>query len=214
MLTRRDWMKSTALFSLAAAGSASVPLAIRGDEQGTGNPERSSDGSGQPSKDAIDIGSRRELFVDGLLVDKLDGVRLKLHQPQPAGVAVKYDGPADERFCFYTTIIKDGDSYRMYYRGHPGSDWTKSVTCYAESRDGIKWIKPYLGLVEVNGTRENNAILPTGEAFGPFIDGRPVSHTSWGSSRRLISYTKTQSCANGGARANWFPIARTSIPIR
>jgi hypothetical protein len=121
----------------------------------------------------IDIGWRRELFVDGLLVDKLDGVRLKLHEPQPAEVAVKYDGPADERFCFYTTVIKDGDTYRMYYRGHPGSDWTKSVTCYAESRDGITWTKPNLGLVEVNGTRENNAILPTGEAFGPFIDGRP-----------------------------------------
>ena len=27
----------------------------------------------------------------------------------------------------------------MYYRGHPGSDWTKSVTCYAESPDGIRW---------------------------------------------------------------------------
>jgi hypothetical protein len=70
----------------------------------------------------IDIGWRRELFVDGLLVDKLDGVRLKLHEPQPAEVAVKYDGPADERFCFYTTVIKDGDTYRMYYRGHPSSD--------------------------------------------------------------------------------------------
>ncbi|MFV1969230.1 MAG: hypothetical protein ACC628_27735, partial [Pirellulaceae bacterium] len=82
------------------------------------------------------------------------------------------DRPADERFSFYTTILKDGDTYRMYYRGHPGSDWTKSVTCYAESRDGKTWTKPNLGLVEVNGNRENNAILPMGEAFGPFIDGR------------------------------------------
>jgi len=35
-------------------------------------------------------------------------------------VAVKHDGPADERFCFYTTVLKDRDAYRMYYRGHPG----------------------------------------------------------------------------------------------
>jgi len=129
--------------------------------------------SAEPAAEPIDIGSRRELFVDGLLIEKLDGLRLKLHEPRPAGVAVKYDGPADERFCFYTTVLKDGDTYRMYYRGHPGSDWTKSVTCYAESRDGKTWTKPNLGLVEVNGTRDNNAILPTGEAFGPFLDDRP-----------------------------------------
>lgn len=121
----------------------------------------------------MDIGSRRELFLDKLLIDKLDGVHLKLHSPRPGGVAVKYDGPADERFCFYTTVLKDGGTYRMYYRGHPGTDWKKSVTCYAESRDGIAWTKPNLGLVEVRDTRENNAILPTGEAFGPFLDTRP-----------------------------------------
>jgi len=130
-------------------------------------------GGGKDEQGVIDIGSRRELFVDGLLVGKLEGLRLKLHEPRPGGVAVTYDGPADERFCFYTTILKDDDTYRMYYRGHGSSDWTKSVTCYAASRDGVTWTKPSLGLVEVNGSRDNNAILPTGEAFGPFIDGRP-----------------------------------------
>ena len=32
---------------------------------------------------AVDIGSRRELFVDGFLVEKLDRARLVLHEPQP-----------------------------------------------------------------------------------------------------------------------------------
>ena len=31
----------------------------------------------------IDIGSRRELFVDHHLIDRLDGTRLVLHRPQP-----------------------------------------------------------------------------------------------------------------------------------
>jgi hypothetical protein len=154
-MTRRDWLKTTMVLGV----SAMVP--------------ETAGGSAKQEETAADIRSRRELFVDRLLIEKLDGVRLKLHEPRPAGVAVKYDGPADERFCFYTTVLKDGDTYRMYYRGHPGSDWTKSVTCYAESSDGKTWIKPNLGLVEVNGTRENNAILPSGEAFGPFLDGRP-----------------------------------------
>lgn len=37
------------------------------------------------SMDAVlDIGSRRELFVDRFLLDALDGVAFRLHHPQPA----------------------------------------------------------------------------------------------------------------------------------
>jgi len=122
----------------------------------------------------IDIGSRRELFVDDYLIDKLNGVGLRLQEPRPAGVAVEYDGPMDGRFCFYTTVLKDGDTYRMYYRGHPwGPEWTESVTCYAESRDGIHWVKSELDIVEVDGSKRNNVILPAGRQFCPFIDNRP-----------------------------------------
>lgn len=122
----------------------------------------------------LDIGSQRELFVDRLLIGKLEGTTLQLQQPQPGGVAVKYDGPTDGRFCYYTTVLKDGHVYRMYYRGHPwGPEWTKSVTCYAQSEDGVHWIKPELGIVEINGSKRNNVILPMGHQFCPFIDGRP-----------------------------------------
>jgi hypothetical protein len=56
----------------------------------------------------------------------------------------------------------------MYYRGRPliqqeGEDI--AVTCYAESRDGINWIKPNLGIFEVMGTRENNVILANASSF-------------------------------------------------
>jgi hypothetical protein len=33
--------------------------------------------------------------------------------------------------------------------------------CYAESRDGLHWVKPKLGIHEFNGSRENNIILKT-----------------------------------------------------
>jgi hypothetical protein len=59
------------------------------------------------------IGSRRELFVDRFLVDTLDGARLKLNEPTPAGVAIKYDtseeGYPDHPISFYTTVFKDDD---------------------------------------------------------------------------------------------------------
>ena len=119
---------------------------------------------------SLDIGSRRELFVDYHLVGQLRGTRLKLHVPRPGGVAISYERPWEDWYSFYTTILKDGDTYRMYYRCGLGA---QSYTCYAESRDGIRWTRPSLGLFEAQGSRENNVILDSGHQFCPFIDGRP-----------------------------------------
>ena len=54
----------------------------------------------------IDIGSRRELFVDRHLIDRLEGVTLKLHSPQLTPRA-----PGSFRGA-YNTVIKDGRLYR------------------------------------------------------------------------------------------------------
>ena len=127
----------------------------------------------------ISLGSRRELFVDRFLIAKLNGVELELQRPRSGGVAIRYDGIADSRFSFYTSVFKDGPTYRMYYRGYDpsmqsvGEDRSKSRTCYAESPDGIHWSKPRLGLFEINGSKLNNVIMPYGEPFIPFIDNRP-----------------------------------------
>ena len=66
---------------------------------------------------SIHIGSRRELFVDDYLIDILDGTTLKLHEPSSAGVALTYEEPWEDWVCSYTTVLRDGDLYRMYYRG-------------------------------------------------------------------------------------------------
>ncbi|MGE3780919.1 MAG: hypothetical protein AB7F89_27270, partial [Pirellulaceae bacterium] len=104
------------------------------------------------------IGSRRELFVDRWLIERMNGTTLRLHQPVPAPRA---RAPLPERH--YITVIRDGELYRAYYRGvdpsyrgelhsgHPGE-----TVEYAESRDGHEWTFPELGLHEVNGTRKNN----------------------------------------------------------
>ena len=42
----------------------------------------------------LDIGSRRELFVDGYLVDRLNGkAQLRLHHPEPREIALVHDAP-------------------------------------------------------------------------------------------------------------------------
>jgi hypothetical protein len=47
--------------------------------------------------------------------------------------------------------------FRMWYCG-----WTRTISpraCYAESDDGVVWVKPNLGLNAFEGSRENNVIL-------------------------------------------------------
>jgi len=128
-----------------------------------------------------DIGSRRELFVDDHLVHSIKNARRQLHHPTPREIAISHDAPWEGAGSGYHSVIRDGDIYRMYYRGsHLGVEKGKlktgrEVYCYAESRDGIKFTKPVLGLHEYNGSKQNN-IIWTGVGthnFAPFIDTRP-----------------------------------------
>ncbi|HOW65096.1 MAG TPA: hypothetical protein P5186_13500 [Candidatus Paceibacterota bacterium] len=137
-------------------------------------------GCGVVVQGAISLETRLELFVDDFLIERLDGVVLKLHEPRPAGVALRFDHPWEGAFSGYVTVLRDGDLFRMYYRGLPkaGRDGSADeVTCYAESSDGSTWKKPNLRLFEVCGTRENNVVLagqpPFSHNFAPFLDLRP-----------------------------------------
>ncbi len=128
--------------------------------------------------DIINIGSRRELFVDTFMIEHLDGLERRLHHPRREGSALQFDKPWEGRHSAYQTIIKDGSLYRMYYRGLPRPDKdAAAVTCYAESTDGIQWTKPNLGLYEIEGSKENNVVLAMGSkysrSFSPFLDTRP-----------------------------------------
>jgi hypothetical protein len=139
-------------------------------------PGRAGAGEG---KEAVvrDIGSRLELFVDRWLIGEMDGAELRLHRPEPREVVLRFDEPWEGRFSGYVTVLQDGDLFRLYYRGYPeAGKHSSQVTCMAESRDGVEWTKPKLGLFEVAGTKENNVILadaePVTHNFCPFLDGR------------------------------------------
>lgn len=128
----------------------------------------------------IDIGTRRELFVDHELIADMRGTRLHMALPIDAGPVLQLNRPWEGSFCGYSTILADKDRFRLYYRGVPtaGQDGNYGeVTCYAESADGKEWTRPNLGLFEVRGTRENNVVYagdpPFSHNFTPLIDSRP-----------------------------------------
>ncbi|MFO7899890.1 MAG: hypothetical protein R6V58_12620 [Planctomycetota bacterium] len=134
----------------------------------------------------VDVGSRRELFVDRHLIEKLGGgAALLLHRPARREVVLEHDEPWEGNTSGYHTIFKDGDVYRMYYRGwhyllkgnevKDGKEAHPPVVCYAESQDGVHWTKPELGLREFRGSKKNN-IIWTGAGthnFVPFKDANP-----------------------------------------
>jgi len=133
----------------------------------------------QPSP-PLHIGTRRELFVDRFLVDRLDGTRLHLHEPRDEGAVLRFDRPWEGPHAGYTTVLKDGNRWLMYYRGiskltADGSEHER--TCVAESADGIRWTRPELGLFAFQGSKANNIILadaaPVTHNFCPMLDGRP-----------------------------------------
>jgi len=111
---------------------------------------------------SIDIGSRLELFVDDYIVDKLEGdVELYQHKPHGREVVLSDDKPW-EYLVNYFAVLRDGDKYRMYYRGDhhgTGKQALGEATCYAESNDGIHWKKPELGLFTFEGSPKNNIVL-------------------------------------------------------
>lgn len=131
--------------------------------------------------EAEDIGSRRELFVDDYLIAPMSSrLTLKVQQPVPKEVVLTADKPWEGNTSAYYTVFADGDKCRMYYRG---SNWDpaakkathREVTCYAESKDGITWTKPELGLFEFDGSKANNIVWDGSGThnFTPFLDTNP-----------------------------------------
>ena len=140
------------------------------------------------AQDPVNIGDRRELFLDNLMVDGLEGGAQRVfHHPVPREVVITFDQPWEGNTCAGVTVFQDGDRYRMYYRAQnePNTAGGEnrgngSFDCYAESPDGIHWTRPSLGLAEFQGSKDNNILpklpVPEGwllETLVPFRDENP-----------------------------------------
>jgi hypothetical protein len=128
----------------------------------------------------IEIGARLELFVDDYLIDRFVGkAELRLNRLTERQGDFTCDKPWEGNHSGSATFIQDGDTYRMYCKGANWQALGKAThddfTCYAESKNGIHWTRPELGIVEFDGSKKNNIIL-SGEAantFVPFRDSNP-----------------------------------------
>ena len=130
----------------------------------------------------INIGDRRELFVDLVLIERLAGASLRLHEPVSEGIVIENDKPWEGPGNFGMSVIDIDHRLLMYYRGWSLKDEAdqNGVGCVAESLDGgATWIKPALNGVTKPEWPDNN-IITTDDgvprfAFpcAPWVDTRP-----------------------------------------
>lgn len=170
-LARREFLTGS-----LAAGAA---LAMSGEPG-----ERTACGADIPTDKPLEIGSRRELFVDDYLLESLQGqVERRLQTPQPRELSLVHDAPWEGSGSGYHSVFADEGRFRMYYKAwHLDLSTGKLRTnvhplycCYAESTDGVRWTKPALGLVEFNGSKDNNIVVASGPVDGLDVDaGHPA----------------------------------------
>ena len=104
------------------------------------------------------LGSFRELFLDDERIESAYQVGRVVHPakttPQPV---IRADKPWEGSAYIYGSVYKMGDTYRMWYTAYNNLA-PNYHTAYAESKDGLTWTKPNLGLVEFHGSKDNNLV--------------------------------------------------------
>lgn len=102
----------------------------------------------------IPLGDKRHLFLDDYLIASKTNVTREIHAAckHPANPLIWPTEPWEGKVAvIYGSVIRDTNGYRMWYHGGVG-------VSYADSEDGVKWVKPQMGLVKIDG-KETNILL-------------------------------------------------------
>ncbi len=125
--------------------------------------------------------STRFLLLDGRIIEKTENVKLEVGKVEkhPANPLFGEENEWEMRYdnlygnmifdkeeelykCWYSPFIVDSSAKGMTleqrdkpYEEHPEREMG---ICYATSLDGINWEKPELGMVEYNGSKNNNIV--------------------------------------------------------
>ena len=87
---------------------------------------------------------------------------------------LKSDRPWEE-FCLgYCQVLRIGRQWHIWYEAHDRnyrSD-SDSYSCHAQSRDGIHWKKPSLGIYSYKGKKNNNILGFGTHGVSVFLDER------------------------------------------
>ncbi|MCX7886341.1 MAG: hypothetical protein N3B01_03660 [Verrucomicrobiae bacterium] len=115
----------------------------------------------------VEVGHTPQFFVDDHIVDnrwalkqKTEEVLRVFHPPR------KYEGnPLIAGDGGYVSVVREPQTglFRMWYQTHDRSDKADDessayAVAYAESKDGLVWTRPELGLIQWKGSKANNIV--------------------------------------------------------
>ncbi len=126
----------------------------------------------------IEVSGAKQLFVDELFLATSNGVSLKIRPPRKTGeIVLKSEHPWESATLNWFSVLQDPGridpeaNYRMWYEAYDVDGWPTgddTSFCYAESRDGVNWTKPELGLFSYRSNTQNNILF---RQIGSAADG-------------------------------------------
>ena len=108
------------------------------------------------------FGDNRLLFFDNRHIESAENVTLTLNPPAKVGPCLHIEEEWEMKGARAHCVVEWQGQYRLYYKVGLGND--RSALAIAVSDEGITWERPDLGVVEFNGSTENNLVE---------LDGRP-----------------------------------------
>ena len=118
-------------------------------------------------EEPIAVGRAKQLFADDAVVQSMEGLHRELHpvKKHPKNPLVVSERPW-EGTVRLRSVIQDPTTgkFRMWYLSWGKFAKKPTYNCYAESEDGITWVKPNLGILDAVGSQDkaNNCILLDG----------------------------------------------------
>jgi len=99
----------------------------------------------------IVLNKTKQLFLDDYLIASKENVVRKIHPAtkHPGNPIIRPTEPWEKNaVLIFGSVIREGEKFRMWYLAGGGM-------AYAESSDGLRWTKPVLDFIEVDGLKTN-----------------------------------------------------------
>ena len=112
--------------------------------------------------EALQIGSRRELFWDDFLVNTAASTAFpRLMEPVQRETCFWFNQGMEMNLVSYPCIVKEDTGYRLYYL--PWNMFKDGTTdgylAVIESQDGIHWTRPKLDIYDHPELETNNVVM-------------------------------------------------------
>lgn len=161
-MTRREFVRLTAAAAAGAAATfrldADGPRAFAADAAGAA---KETAGLAAPPR-VHPLGSARHLFIDDWLTDQKEPVTFTVNPAGNRQLVMIADKPWERGgITNYCNVFWDhlAGEYKLYYVPVNLQSDPIFRLALATSKDGIRWEKPDLGVVEWEGSRKNNIVI-------------------------------------------------------